>query len=398
MAIGWNDHDAGWIKLDLLSHGIYLHESINQYLEHVAGIAHRKNFYNNPVWHVASSRIPQEIRILGCVVGVNCYGQSPWNLQFSKQLGRLILSHRSGAQFEPELIADLKLFSINDSALRLANLYGGAALAFFSPRTCYFFSESTECGFCSLAGTAKENSEFQGLLSVADIKSTVQQALEVDPTRIEQIMIVGGNLRDLDRGFQHHVDLAKTAAAELYNAGLSDQISVHIATMPPRNLELLNLLSEFQNIHVMFNLEVWDPNLFATVCPGKQNDYGRSGMLKALECLRDKIGPYRAHSLLVTGIDTPKSTIAGATALAEMGISPILNIYHSDMNSRLGLSIRPSFSELSTIALALQKLYERFPIKPYWRNCGRNAIDAEAQRGLFRGAIPEFLRVTERND
>lgn len=391
MAVRRDERDAGWIKLNLLSHGVFVSDSVHEYLGQITGIAHRKNFYNDPIWHVGSSRLPQEIRVLGSVVALNCYGQSPWYLEVPNGGGSLLLSHLSGAQYELELISDLRVFTVSDKAARAANLYGGAALAFFSPRSCYFFGDGTECGFCSLAGTAKENSGFQNLLSVADVQLTVRQALDSDPGRIEQIMVVGGNLRDLDRGFQHHVELAKAAAIEVHKARLSDQISVHLATMPPRDLDLLHLLSEFHNVHVMFNLEIWDANLFASVCPGKQKDYGRDGMMRALECLRDVIGPYRAHSLLVTGIEDPESTIAGATALAQLGISPIVNVYHSDRHSRLGLSVRPTFAHLSTIALALHQLYNRFPLKPYWRNCGRNSIDAEAKRGLFRAAIPNFL-------
>jgi hypothetical protein len=301
------------------------------------------------------------------------------------------LAHCTGAQYLPELVPDLHLFNVSSEAARIANLYGGAALAFFSPRTCYFFGEGTECGFCSLAGTAEENNQFQGLLSAGDMQKTVRLALDTDPGRIEQIMVVGGNMRDLDRGFQHHVELARAASTELSKARLAKTISLHIATMPPRNLDLLHLLADFDNIHVMFNLEVWDESLFASVCRGKEKDYGRSGILRALELLVDVVGPYRAHSLLVTGLDEPSSTIAGATALAELGISPIINVYHSDRHSRIGLSVRPSFAHLAQVAVAVQDLYARFPIKPYWQNCGRNAIDAEAELGLFRSPAPEFL-------
>jgi hypothetical protein len=284
------------------------------------------------------------------------------------------------------------MFQSDHKTVRLANLYGGAALAFFSPRSCYFFLDGTQCAFCSLAGTAEESREFKDVLSEEDIRATVQAALESDGNRIEQIMVVGGNMRDLDRGFRHHVSLARAAAKEITRAKVSRKISVHIATMPPRNLDLLKLLTEIDDVHVMFNLEVWDAKLFSEICPGKERDYGRQEMLIALEHLRDVIGAYRAHSLLVTGLEPAESTAAGATALAAMGISPIINVYHSDQHSRLGLGVRPTFSELALVALTLQELYGKFAIEPYWKKCGRNAIDAEAQRGLFRSQIPPFLK------
>jgi hypothetical protein len=382
---------AAWIKLDLLSHGIQIGESAREALREIRGIATRKNFYNSPVWDPGGALLPQEVVVLGCIVGANAYGSSPWLLECSSSHPRLILKHNTGEAFDVHLLTDLQVFTRQSRAARIANLYGGGALAFFSPRACYFFADGTQCTFCSLAGTAEESSEFQGLLSADDVRFAVRAALETDRERIEQIMVVGGNMRDLDRGFEHHMELAKAAESELRAAGVEDTTSVHVATMPPRNLELLTLAGDFVNLHVMFNLEVWDATLFRSICPGKHKDYGREGILTALDRLARIMSPYRVHSLLVTGLEPTDSTIAGATALANMGVSPIINIYHSDRFSLLGLSVRPSFSYLASVARGLQDLYARFPIQPYWRNCGRNAIDAEAQRGLFREAVPQFL-------
>jgi hypothetical protein len=383
---------AGWVKLDLLSQGIEVDDSVFDNLRRHPGIAFRKNFYNTPVWF-DSRQLPQELRVLGLLIGLNSYGASSWRLSCSAGDGDLtLLNEDAGIQCYPQLISDLAALEPGSPSRAIANLYGGAALAFFSPRTCYFFSDGTECTFCSLAGTAENTKEFKAFLSESDLAQAVRLSLETDANRIEQVMIVGGNMRDLDRGFQHHVSLAMAAAEQIAAAKLSTSISIHIATMPPRDLKLLDTLSAFENIHVMFNLEVWDEKLFGAICPGKDKDYGRSGILAALERLREVIGPYRAHSLLVTGLESPRSTAQGARALAELGVSPIINVYHSDRYSRLGMGTRPTFRDLAAVATELQSLYAEFPIKPYWRNCGRNSIDAEAQRGLFLKPIPEFLK------
>lgn len=384
--------DAGWIKLDLLARGISVDQSVGDLIKSAAPIALRKNFYNTPVWLESHYPLPQELRVLGLVVGLNAYGPSPWCLTWSREdVSLSLVNQTAGVKYGSDVVQDLNLFSLDGDAARVANLYGGAALAFFSPRNCYFFSDSLQCGFCSLEGTAEETKGFKNVLSNEDIQNTVRSALRTDPGRIEQVMVVGGNMRDLNRGFMHHVSLARTAATEIAAAGFSETISVHIATMPPRDLSLIELLAEIDNVHVMFNLEVWDAAVFAEMCPGKDREYGRSAMLRALERLRDTIGAYRAHSLLVAGLESPESTSAGAAALADLGISPIINVYHSDRHSRVGLSVRPQFAQLAEVALSLQELYRKLPLRPYWRSCGRNAIDAEADGGLFRGPIPRFL-------
>jgi hypothetical protein len=383
---------AAWIKLDILCRGVEVDRHALCQLSD-KGIALRKGVYNTPLWFIESpATLPQEIRLSELVIGLNSYGPSKWKLEFFNEDSSFLLTNREGEyQFTPEFIADLELFKHNLEHRRVANLYGGHALAFFSPRHCYFFADKTECAFCSLDGTARQDKSFKNVLDAEDIASAVRTALATDPGRIEQIMIVGGNLRDLNHGFEHHVALAKAAARELEAAGVSGLVSVHIATMPPRDLGLIGMLKEIKNVHVMFNLEVWDEEKFNIICPGKARDYGRNTILRALETLRDNIGPYRAHSLLVTGLESPKSTIAGATALSGLGISPIINVYHSDQHSKLGLGERPTFESLRTVALAIHDLYQRYPLQPYWKDCGRNSLDAEAQLGLFGDPIPGFL-------
>ncbi len=296
-----NCGEIGWVKLDLLSRGIEIDNSIAQFMRTTSPVALRKNFYNTPLWVDHSLPVPQELRLSGVVVGLNSYGPSIWRLKWPGEGTALILENNvTGQQYQPKLIEDLRLFAEIKEAGHIANLYGGTALAFFSPRTCYLFADGTECRFCSLAGTAKETKNYKAILSDREIEETVSEALALDKERIEQIMIVGGNMRDLDAGFRHHISLAKAASTVLERAGLSKAVSVHIATMPPFDLDLIKMLADFENVHVMFNLEVWDQGAFSVICPGKERDYGRKKTLKALEILRDVIGAYRAHSLLVT--------------------------------------------------------------------------------------------------
>ncbi len=388
------DPAAAWVKLHVLAHGIEFDRSVSEFVSTERSVALRKNFYNNPVSAALDAPIPQELRVLGLIVGLNSYGRSPWRLTWERDALTLSLENQeTGTRYAADIIPDLELFAEDAEAQHTANLYGGAALAFFSPRSCYFFADDSQCHFCSLAGTARETPEYQGWISDEQVGRIVRLALETDPGRIEQIMIVGGNMRDLDRGFSHHVSLARAAAEAVGLVGRSDAVSVHVATMPPRDLTLIGDLSEIENLHVMFNLEVWNPDNFVRFCPGKAKDYGRSRMLSALERLSSTLGEFRAHSLLIAGLEEPEWTCEGARALAQIGVSPIVNVYHSDRDSRLGIGPRPAFADLAQIASALHDLYQEHEVQPYWRHCGRNSIDAEAQAGLFGSPMPTNLTV-----
>ena len=385
-------HDEAWIKLSILSRGLIIDESIGEYCARTEDVALRRNVYNTPIWTTGPAMpMPQEVRLGPVVLAVNSYGESDWRLAHDSHRGAPVLRHDpSGMECPASYLSDLSVLANGDISA-LANIYGGAALAFFSPRSCYFFNDGSQCGFCSLEGTADESRGYSALLSPDEITTAVNAALDNEPDRIEQIMIVGGNMRNLNRGFRHHVSLATAATRAIAAHGLADRVSVHVATMPPRDLALIADLKELDNVHVMFNLEVWDPVVFADLCPGKDADYGRDGILQALGHLRDAIGPYRAHSLLIAGLEPAESTVRGAFELAEMGVSPIVNVYHSDRHARLGLGQRPTFETLVDVALGIQELYRQYPVLPYWRSCGRNSIDSEASRQLFASPVPAFL-------
>jgi hypothetical protein len=383
-----------WIKLALLANGLSVTPEFTSWFSGTDGYVRRRNFYNSPNWGAADAPAPpQELRLSGersVTVAVNDYGQTRWRLTWSEETGPVVVSDMLPEGQPVELVTDLTAFHSNSEIARVSNLYGGSALAFFSPRACYFFAEGTGCRFCSLDGTAREHGEFAGRLTYQEVYDAVTAVVTADPKAINQVMIVGGNERDLNRGFRNQLKLVRAASDALAEAGLTDEVSVHLVAMPPRDLSIINGLGEFPNVHAGFDLEAWDPERFAAIAPGKHADYGQSAIFSALEHLREVVGPYRAHSILIAGLEPAESTLTGARKLATEGISPIINAYHSDRHSALGLSIRPTYRHLTEVAAGLQELHDSFPIQPYWKGCGRNAMDFEASHGMFRGAIPQY--------
>lgn len=385
---------AAWIKLALLAEGVTVTPGFDHWFAGTTGFVRRRNFYNSPNWTTTARHVPpQEIQLSGSppvTVAVNDYGPSRWILDLDADVGPVIRSDVLPEGHPVALLPDLTALRTDPALSRLCNLYGGSALSFFSPRACYFFAEGTQCRFCSLAGTARESEEYAGRLTPDEIRRCVLAAATTDRAVINQVMIVGGNERHLDRGFRHHLVLARAASSALAEAGLREEVSVHLVTMPPHDQDLIDELTSIPNLHAGFNLEVWDPGRFVTTAPGKHADYGRDAIRAALGRLRDAVGAYRAHSILIAGLEPSSSTLEGARQLASEGVSPIINAYHSDRHASLGLSVRPTFRQLAEVAEGLQDLHDRYPIQPYWKGCGRNALDAEAAAGLFRGPAPDL--------
>ncbi|MFE7935756.1 hypothetical protein ACFU6S_44995, partial [Streptomyces sp. NPDC057456] len=248
-----------WIKLALLSNGVSLTPEFTAWFSDTDGYVRRRNFYNSPNWGAADAPAPpQELRLSGehsVTVAVNDYGQTRWRLTWTERTGPIVVSDMLPEGQPVELVADLTAFHADPEIARVSNLYGGSALAFFSPRACYFFAEGTGCRFCSLDGTAREDKEFAGRLSYEEVRNAVAAVVATDRKAINQVMIVGGNERDLDRGFRNQLKLVRAASDALAEAGLTDDVSVHLVAMPPRDLGIIEGLCEIPNVHAGFDLE-----------------------------------------------------------------------------------------------------------------------------------------------
>jgi hypothetical protein len=131
------------------------------------------------------------------------------------------------------------------------------------------------------------------------------------------------------------------------------------------------------------NIEVFDDQLFEIICPGKARLYGRDKLLQALEHAANVVSGKRVHSILIAGLEPIDSTIAGIKYLASIGVTPIINVFHNDRGSHYENYPRPSFEHLLEIAHVLQDVYREYGLTPYWKGCGRNALDFEAQQGWF---------------
>jgi hypothetical protein len=379
------DREAAWLKLSLLSHGVSFRQSIavspsRSESRHVT----RLNVYNSPIWNGTTCSLPQEVRLSDHVVcAVNVYGTNSWEMTEGLSAYRLFNAYH-GVNVEVEGIPQLKSYELHPELRGTSNLYGGSAIAYFTPRGCVYFSDGSECRFCSLQGTASSTAGIPARLTAGAIAQNLRAILEYDAARLNQVMIVGGTSRDLDHEFLDYVAIAHAVADTLAHVGLTDQVSIHLATMPPSDQALISELRGIANLHVMFNLEVWDEQRFADIAPGKAKYYGRSRLLSALDRLVATIGEHHAHSLLIGGLEPASVTYSGGRELAKRGISVINNIFHSDRYSNIGLAIRPTTEELWKLASLVQDLYDEYPLEPYWKGCGRNAIDYEACLGCYR--------------
>jgi len=263
----------------------------------------------------------------------------------------------------------------------IATLYGGGSIGIFAYGNCALVDMSAACQYCSIAPNRRRQTSFQHAISPRQVEEALDVALADESYSPLQVMLNGGNLHDLDRSFAYYVRLATAARSAIDRSGRD--VELHLIAYPPSDLSLLSPLADL-DVSLAMNTEVWDLELYRTYCPGKEKLGGRRHLLRGLTSAVEQLGPGSVFSIFVGGLEPMGSLVAGLTAIAELGVVPIVNVFHADPETPLAHHPEPTPDEILTMGQGLQRLYHAYPFcRPFYEGVGRNAIDYEAHLGLF---------------
>jgi hypothetical protein len=261
---------------------------------------------------------------------------------------------------------------------RVVTLYGDATLAIFSPGFCHYFKEGVACQFCSLKTTRDIQSDHEFFIPPALAREAVEFALSKEAARIKHVLVNGGTIKNYDRGFEQHLDLL-SAISEV---DLPPKARSHLISMPPMNMELFELLPA-TGANIVMCLEVYDPELFRQICPGKASGYGRDRMLRAFEEAVSVLGEGEVYAGFIAGLEPLESLIEGLYRMADMGVAPAVNVFHSDAGTPLECHARPQVDQLLEIGRHMGIIFQENGWVPFILDTGRNSLDTEAYAGWF---------------
>ena len=89
----------------------------------------------------------------------------------------------------------------------------------------------------------------------------------------------------------------------------------------PSDLSILAKYKEAGFSRISHNLEVWDKNLFAHICPGKdKRNGGWQHWIDSLEAAVDVFGKNNVHAQIIGGLEPKSSTIEGIEYLTSKGV------------------------------------------------------------------------------
>lgn len=286
--------------------------------------------------------IPDDL-LLPCetIVRIRYHINSPFVLELVSN-GYQIRNEESD-EFVPVQLVERPGFSdLNTSGLPISSIcsfLGTDLLGIIPSNYCFYFQTKKQCRFCEILPTFKKEVEFSKTFKSLDvIEKSIITALKSEE-RLRFIAITTGNIHSYDATFDYYIQIGE----RIQKTPLLQKAEQILATlMPPDDLSKINLLREKGFTKIYFPLEIFDPDHFKVVCPGK-NDFGYDRILKALEVAVEIFGIGNVYTNFVYGIQSLDSSLDSAsysperenslclTAVKEMlkiKVIPAFTLYH----------------------------------------------------------------------
>lgn len=136
---------------------------------------------------------------------------------------------------------------------------------------------------------------------------------------------------------------------------------VGVQTPPHRDLRRYDRLREIGVNRVSFCFEIFDPELFREICPGKHAEYGLAHYLEAIRYCA-ALGsrgpaqePWVTNGEIIAGLEPPESSIAAIDWITSVGAIPTVCVFRPLAGTDLEAVAPPETEELVPV---FRRLYE----------------------------------------
>ena len=243
------------------------------------------------------------------------------------------------------------------------------------------------CGFFNKPGQACQYCQYDSMLNAAEpplrdpleLVETVRAALA--EREVDTVYLYNGYSPSDDVGLRKLV-----AVVALLRKHLGHR-QIALETVAPSDLSAIDELYEAGLDVFVCNVEVYDADRFAEICPGKQAIGGQKAIYRALSHARSVFRSGAVVSHLIVGLEPLKSTIAGMKMLVGQGIVPMLLPFRPLPGTALSDCPLASLDDVEQALLVQYELLESSGMPTHrLRDMGRVLTPMES--GLLVGKEP----------
>ena len=305
--------NPGYLKLDLFCRGIRLDERV---LDEGTGPVRMRSGLGSGI----ELRIPGPDRIHVNAPVVEPFARrSPYELRREPQ-GALLLT-RDGQPVTRVALQPRPQFydQRTSSGKRMASIgvMQGTYLGIYYGALCANWQVPEDvCRFCSVGDNVRDGSERTGK-SVEDVVETALAAKrELGITFVH----VNGGFDDRKRYVERFAPLMRALRER---TGLLTGLQIP----PLQSLDAYRAVAETGVNNVSLCFEVWDPERFRDVCPGKADRAGLEGFRRALRWSVQDVGFDTTNGEMIAGLEALSSSAAAVDWLTDLGAIPTICVF-----------------------------------------------------------------------
>jgi hypothetical protein len=137
---------------------------------------------------------------------------------------------------------------------------------------------------------------------------------------------------------------------------------VGVQLTPERDFSRYDRLIDLGVDHLSFCIELFDPDWFARVCPGKARTLGQTLFLDAMAYTASRMPRGAVSGEVIAGLEPISTTIAGIEHIARLGAFPTVCIFRPTVGSAMADWPAPDYADMRTVMAAMYDACRRYRI------------------------------------
>lgn len=260
-------------------------------------------------------RLPSKFRL-----GIAYKQNAPYHVELED--GRYVLYNKKQLIDEVTFIEKPKYFNkYTSDGIKMSTIAGEVGktkITVAYSNECALKDKGLDCKFCNINATKSRFADLQGIAwkTAKQIAETTKEAYKEG---YQRITITGGFIPER-REVEYYIDVAEAIREA---TGLKD-FGGTACVGAPADLDVIDKYKEAGYSAISSNMEIWDENIFKTICPGKEAICGgRQNWINALKHEVEVFGKGNVRSFFVAGIEPKSTLLEGIEYLASLGVVAI---------------------------------------------------------------------------
>jgi hypothetical protein len=332
------------LEIDLFCNGLRLPPHVS--LDGARGISRTRAGLGSGLEIVIPSRSWLKRRVwMNAPVVEHFVEFSPYTLAGGPSEGYTIHDARNGAVYPVELPREPAWYRRRTSRevpMSRIGVMQGTYLGIYINPVCAFwnYSPSLNCRFCTTG--ANVGCRETARKSVEDVVETCHAARdESDVTFVH-----------FNGGFHGSTGLR---AAEPFVKAVKERVGalVGVQLTPEKDFTGYDRLIDLGVDHFSFCLELFDPEWFARICPGKAKVLGQNLFLEAMDYCASKLPRGAVSGEIIAGIEPIEKTLEAIERIASVGAFPTVCVFRPTAGSDMEEWPPPDYHDMRRVLAAV---------------------------------------------